>query len=207
MSSLNNCCCFRCMSNFVQGMEMFFMFTYDVPNKSLPAGTWGTPLSSFDGPPGGCDRCLWTHFCWPFAAGEVAQGIPGPPSLSCATREVCCGNAYGADCCLGGVAGCALCLYCLLWGKTRTRLRRAYNIPGSEFADHCITLLFPTCYLTQALNHLQMSPPPPQLSMVSTLPVAQVYSAPAPYGTSQGYQLPVAHPVGYPQPPQLAMRF
>ena len=134
-------CVERCIARVDDGLAPF----HCVPNALAPPGVWQSRLSDTAGPPGGPSRCIYTHACWCLAAGDVAARVPGNTEA-----------ARLLDCCCGGVVGCAVCAYCMFWGVTRTRLRHAYNIPGSPVVDHIIVTLFPTCYLTQALNHLDI---------------------------------------------------
>jgi Cys-rich protein (TIGR01571 family) len=137
-------CIERCIARVDDGLSPL----HCVPNALAPPGVWQSRLSDTAGLPGGPSRCVYTHACWCLAAGDVAARVPGNTEA-----------ARVLDCCCGGVVGCAVCAYCMLWGVTRTRLRHAYNIPGSSVVDHIIVTLFPTCYLTQALNHLDIVRP------------------------------------------------
>jgi Cys-rich protein (TIGR01571 family) len=105
-----------------------------------PGGGWRSALLDVAGAPGGCDRCLYTHFCTCFAAGDVAARS---------------GGSYCVDCALG-TFGCLYCLYGLCYGATRARLRAQHRIPGNIVSDCLLsTLLFP-CTLSQQLNHLDL---------------------------------------------------
>jgi len=156
--------CVRCVDSVDNGLSVF----HGLPNALAPPGVWQSKLSDWAGPPGGNERCVYTHVCCCLAAGDVAGRIAGSSETN---KHV--------DCCCGGVIGCAICAYCFFWGVTRTKLRNMYNIPGNSFADHILVLLFPPCYLSQALNHLDLAQqkppgaptaqvpyqPPPQLVM------------------------------------------
>lgn len=105
------------------------------------AGRWLAPLCDMTAHPGGMDRCVYVHLCWPLAAGEVAQRT---------------GGNYVVDCCVGGVFGFGYMFSCLVWSTTRTRLRALHGIPGDVAEDCVVTGLLPCCYLAQALNHLDL---------------------------------------------------
>ncbi len=105
------------------------------------AGRWQSDLCDMAGAPGGTDRCLYVHLCWPLAAGEVAQRT---------------GGNYFLDCCIGGTLGFAYAFSCFIWAPSRARLRTLHGIPGSLLEDVAVTALLPCCYLAQALNHLDI---------------------------------------------------
>ena len=107
----------------------------------LSSNPWRASLWDVAGPPGGRDRCLRAHFLWCPLAGQIAQRT---------------GGSYFIDGYFGGIAGCLYCFYCLQWGCTRSRLRAQEGIPGSLLEDMATVLLCPPCYLTQALNHLDI---------------------------------------------------
>ena len=151
--------------NAVESVDGTLAVLHGVPNTLHPPGVWLSRLSDSSGAPGGEERCLYAHLCCCLAAGEVAARTPGNPP-----------EARYLDCCCGGILGCAACTYCCCWGVTRTRLRHAYNIPGSSCADHILVTIFPTCYITQALNHLDLAegkhPGPRAAGLPAPLPVA-----------------------------------
>ena len=95
-----------------------------------------------DALPGGRDRCLFVHCCVCLAAGEVAKRS---------------GGHYAVDCCCAGVAGMYIGFYPLCWGWTRAQLRGNFGIPGNLCMDVLITGVFPCCYLSQALNQLDLA--------------------------------------------------
>ena len=104
-------------------------------------GEWRAELLEAAAPPGGEERCVCAHLCWPFYAGEVAERT---------------GGLYVVDCFLGGVLAFFFCFQGLFWAPTRARLRRVHNIKGSLIEDCVVTTLLPCCFITQALNHLDI---------------------------------------------------
>ena len=119
---------------------------------SSPGAGWRSALCDIAGAPGGCDRCLYTHFCTCFAAGDVAART---------------GGSYGVDCGLATL-GCLWCAYGLCYGATRARLRTQQRIPGNIVCDCLLgTFLFP-CVLSQELNHLDLSEAQAALASSST---------------------------------------
>lgn len=111
------------------------------PSQAMPIGRWQSDLFDMTGAPGGKDRCVYTHLCFPCAAGDVARRT---------------GGSYCLDCAIGGTLGMVYAFAGCLWGATRTQLRLQHNIPGSTLEDFCVTTLLPCCYLSQALNHLDI---------------------------------------------------
>ena len=107
-----------------------------------PGGGWKSPLCDIAGAPGGWERCAYTHICFCLAAGEVAEKT---------------GGSWVVDCGIASTLGCLYCAYCCCWGLTRSRLRAQQGIPGSLGHDLLVTCLCPPCYLSQALNHLEIS--------------------------------------------------
>ncbi len=104
-------------------------------------GAWKSDLLDMMGHPGGRDRCVYTHLCFPCAAGDVARRT---------------GGSYFTDCAIGGTLGMWYFFSGCIWGPTRTRLRLMHGIAGSVIDDFCLTSLLPCCYLSQALNHLDI---------------------------------------------------
>ena len=157
--------CTRC----IDGVDACLSLFHGLPDALRPPGVWLSRLSDAAGAPGGEARCVYVHACWCLAAGEVAARVPRNPP-----------EARLLDCLCGGIVGCAVCAYCVCWGVTRTRLRHQYNIPGNSFADLATTLLCPTCYLSQALNHLDLAQgakyavPPSGVAMRAPVQVAMV---------------------------------
>ena len=111
------------------------------PPVSLSQGRWRAELLEMSAPPGGDARCVGAHVCWPFYAGEVAART---------------GGVYFVDCVLGGVLAFFYCANGLFWAPTRSRLRQLHNIPGSLLEDCVVVTVLPCCYITQALNHLDI---------------------------------------------------
>ena len=180
--------------NCIPATEVLLSLSYSLPDKTRAEGIWHSPLNDCGG---GCtERCLYTHFLFCCAAGEIASRIPGPPPGG--FSNLCCGNAYATDCCLGGLLGCGFCFNCIVWAPTRSRMRMVYNIPGSSLADHIITFLFPTCFLVQGLNHLDAMgnyvPPPSVISSAQPPTTTVVLIGGQPH-YQRPYQLPVAMPV------------
>jgi Cys-rich protein (TIGR01571 family) len=138
--------CDRCLTRCIDNVDSSLSVLHGLPDTLRPPGAWLSKLSDASGAPGGEGRCVYVHLCWCLAAGDVAARVPHNPP-----------EARLLDCLCGGLLGCAVCTYCMCWGVTRTRLRHQHNIPGNSFVDHIITLLFPTCYLSQALNHLDLA--------------------------------------------------
>ena len=143
-----------------------------VMTHTLESG-WATPLCDMSAWPGGRPRCLYVHFCWPCAAGDVAVRV---------------GRSYWWDCVCGGFLGIATCTNGLCWGVTRTHLREQHKIPGLELLDIAVTSLFPCCYLAQALNHLQVMDM--RQSGAAPLPVALPVAAPTQRAMPASYQAP-----------------
>lgn len=120
-------------------------------------GAWLASFWEMHAAPGGTDRCLYVHACWPCAAGDVAKRV---------------GLYYTWDCLLGGLIGMLLTsTYFVCFGYTRSVLRGKFDIPGNLLMDSIATCLFPCCFLAQSLNHLDLaegitaSPPSFQLAM------------------------------------------
>jgi Cys-rich protein (TIGR01571 family) len=119
-----------------------------------PPRRWLSDFWDIRGAPGGDARCLYTHFCWCLAAGDVADKV---------------GGSYALDCGVG-FFGMYWCIYWIPFGLTRTRLRTAHGIEGSLMEDFLATACCPCCYLSQALNHLELVElPPPLLSSLRFL--------------------------------------
>jgi len=117
-----------------------------------PGGGWKSALLDIAGAPGGWDRCLYTHICACFAAGDLAQRT---------------GGSYAVDCALG-LFGCVYCIHGVCWGMTRHRLRAQQGIPGNPVTDCCCATWLPCCVLSQALNHLDLLESQSALSVHST---------------------------------------
>ena len=148
------------------------------PFRALPAaglleGAWLAPLCEMSAPPGGCNRCLYVHFCWPCAAGEVAERV---------------GRSYMLDFCCGGPWCCYYGVYGICWGLTRSQLRNRDNIAGSAVEDCCLATCCPPCYLAQALNHLDIKQQ--QIAQANNTPylalMPNMHSAPIPVGIPVG---------------------
>lgn len=63
---------------------------------SLPSvgkvGKWEADFWDMSAAPGGTTRCLYVHFCFPCAAGDIAHRVTGS-------------HGYWIDCICGGLAG------------------------------------------------------------------------------------------------------
>ena len=103
---------------------------------------WVASLLDMAAPPGGTGRCVYVHFCFCCAAGDVAARV---------------GRPYLVDCLFGGIFGLATCTNGLCWGPTRAMVREHYgNVPGHLLVDIAATTLLPCCYLAQSLNHMDL---------------------------------------------------
>ena len=145
-------------------------YTVDqILNSPLEAG-WAAPLCAMDAFPGGRARCVYVHFCFCCAAGDIALKV---------NRD------YFYDCFCGGVVGLATCTNGICWGTTRTMLREKYRIPGLEVLDIAVVTALPCCYLAQALNHVEIM----EMRGGAPLPVA-LPVAPAQVVMPSSYQAP-----------------
>ena len=148
--------------------EKLLSFSYFLPEPDSPIpGKWEASFWDMSAAPGGATRCLYVHFCFPCASGDIAHRVTGS-------------NGYYVDCICGGLVGMVscprkfLCLTCfgrfeipfsslqyfgfysVPWACTRSRLRARDGIPGSYDSDCCSITWCPFCYLAQALNHLDI---------------------------------------------------
>ena len=90
-------------------------------------------------PPGNCKTCLYTSFCFPCAAGDVARAVGGDWLLSCLCLPVCL---------LGP------CIWC----SDRRQLIRLHNLkeePEACCVHLCTVTLCAPCAVCQELNQLQ----------------------------------------------------
>jgi len=150
--------------------EKLRSFSYFLPEPDSPIpGKWEASFWDMSAAPGGTTRCLYVHFCFPCASGDIAHRVTGS-------------NGYYVDCICGGLVGmvstlsssrrdrmCLTCFepilfsalqyfgfYSVPWACTRSRLRARDGIPGSYDSDCCSITWCPFCYLAQALNHLDI---------------------------------------------------
>lgn len=129
----------------IDSLQAFNEFAIREPDESEQTGAFLAPFWDMSAEPGGSSRCLYVHFCFPCAAGDVAERVFGPQSY-----------AYYVDCCCGGLVGMYFGFYAVPWACTRTQLRVQDRIRGTYDNDCCAAFWFPCCVLAQELNHLDI---------------------------------------------------